>query len=148
MCLKTFGVFTFGRRQCVYCGRVNLARMPSCVDCGQSMNGAPIAMPKAEGETGGCDVVYSKLHVLTVSGTVEPQYSGHSVKQPPHYYNHLAQVPSDMTVYIYTSVMQPPLYYSHNFRPIGDRYDEVPLYSTVQTVVVPCTNQALLTLLA
>ena len=26
------------------------ARMPSCVDCGQSMNGVPIAMPKAEGE--------------------------------------------------------------------------------------------------
>jgi len=23
--------------------------------------------------------------------TVEPQYSGPSVKQPPHYYNHLAQ---------------------------------------------------------
>lgn len=53
VCSKTFGVFTFGRRQCVYCGRVNLARMPACVDCGESLHGAPIAMPKPDGETWG-----------------------------------------------------------------------------------------------
>ena len=70
----------------------------------------------------------SSSHKFTT--TVEPQYSGHSLKQPPHFYNHLAQVPSDTIVYICTSVRQPPLYYSHKLWPTGDRYNEVPLYCT------------------
>ena len=50
--------------------------------------------------TSSVQVVSHTAHVIV--NTVEPQYSGHSLRQS-HYYNYLAQVPSDMTVYICTS---------------------------------------------
>ena len=45
--------------------------------------------------------------------TVKPVYSGHSVKQPPHYNSHLLQVTFNIMAYIWTLVKQPALYYSH-----------------------------------
>ena len=33
-------------------------------------------------------------------GTVKPLYSGHSVKQPPHYYSYLLQVTCNIMAYI------------------------------------------------
>ena len=48
-CGKMLGVYSFGRRQCMSCGRVNLARMTRCTTCGLSLQDAPIAVPK-----GGC----------------------------------------------------------------------------------------------
>ena len=45
-CGKPFGVFTFGRRLCTYCGHINLARMSACFKCGQSLDKAPTAIPK------------------------------------------------------------------------------------------------------
>lgn len=46
MCNKNFGVYTFGRKQCLFCSRVNLARMARCAECGQSLDKAPTAKPK------------------------------------------------------------------------------------------------------
>ena len=49
---------------------------------------------------------------------VEHLHSGHSVKQPPHYYRHLLRL---LVIYIMayscTSIKQPPLYYNHNLGP-------------------------------
>ena len=51
-CGKRFGVFTFGRRLCPSCGRINLARMANCFQCGHPMINAPKAVPKSyDGES-------------------------------------------------------------------------------------------------
>ena len=44
-CGKRFGVFTFGRRVCTICRRINLARMTRCFQCSHPLYNAPKATP-------------------------------------------------------------------------------------------------------
>ena len=45
-CGKRFGVFTFGRRLCPMCGRINLSRMTHCFQCAHPLVNAPKAVPE------------------------------------------------------------------------------------------------------
>ena len=47
-------MFTFGRKLCPGCGRVNLARMTACYECGHSMQFAQKALPKGTLGDGEC----------------------------------------------------------------------------------------------
>ena len=57
------------------------------------------------------DETTKERHDVPMYSAVSPLYSGHSVKQPPHYYSHLLR--SLVVQYICTSIKQPPLYCSH-----------------------------------
>ena len=99
-----------------------------------------------------CTCTCTCVHMLCCS-IVKPLYSGHSVKQPPHYYSHLLDNglymlrigwllssrpkgrswPRELWFSIYSVfalkfIKQPPLYFSCKFMAQGDHYRESPLY--------------------
>ena len=57
----------------------------------QMKHAEPVPVQELDRQCIEVHVYYFPMHAGRKEDTVEPQYSGHSIKQPPHYCSHLVK---------------------------------------------------------